>query len=193
MSNNIVFADEKKGYNKEQVNRYIEELTRRYEAALTAKDRELAQVKSNLEETKKQWDVINGEYQTMKGDKDRIATILIDSQVRAEQIVADARREAEEEKQSLIKESDDKRDLLVARNKMLRDMRLDVAGLFDEFKQNIEASYQNIIQTIDGNLEKFTEATQQISDKYPKDGDTHPEANDTEVENVEVKSEEGSL
>ena len=49
MSENVVFADEKKGYNKEQVNRYIEELTKRYETALSEKDRALAQLKGEME------------------------------------------------------------------------------------------------------------------------------------------------
>ena len=197
MSNNIVFADEKKGYNKEQVNRYIEDITRRYDAALTAKDTELAQVKNTLEETRKQLNVISNEYLAMKEDKEKIASVLIDSQVRAEQIIADAKREAEEEKQVLIKEADDKRDLLVARNKMLRDMRIDICKLFDNMKHNIDNSYQNIIREIETNLEKFTDDVQHVSDRYPREDrlpgeDKLPKESSTEVEHVEVKSEEGS-
>ncbi len=191
MSNNIVFADEKRGYNKEQVNRYIEDITKRYDAALTAKDTELAQVKNALEDTKKQLHAINGEYLTMKEEKEKIAAVLIDSQVRAEQIIADAKREAEEEKQALVKEADDKRDLLVARNKMLRDMRIDMCRLFDDMKHNIENSYQNIIREIESDLEKFTDDVQSVSDKYPREHKFSGESS-TEVENVQVKSEEGS-
>jgi cell division septum initiation protein DivIVA len=186
MSNNIVFADEKKGYNKEQVNRYIEDITRRYDAALAAKDTELAQVKKTLEDTRKQMSAISVEYCAMKEEKDKIAAVLIDSQVRADQIIAAAKREAEDEKCNLIKEADEKRDLLVARNKMLREMRIDICKLFDDMKHNIDDSYQNIIREIESDLEKFTEDVQRVSDTYPKE-------NSTEVENVQVKGEEGSL
>ena len=191
MSNNIVFSDEKRGYNKEQVNRYIEDITKRYNAALAAKDTELAQVKNALEDTKRQLTAISSEYLIMKEDKEKIAAVLIDSQVRAEQIITDAKREAEEEKQTLIKEADDKRDLLVARNKMLRDMRIDVCRLFDDMKHNIDNSYQNIIREIESDLEKFTDDVQKVSDKYPREGKL-PGEDGMEVEHVQVKSEEAS-
>lgn len=192
MGENVVFADEKKGYNKSQVNRYIEDLTRRYDAALTAKDTELAQVKRALEDTKKQLELISGEYRVMKEDKEKIASVLIDSQVRAEQIIAEARQEAEAEKQNLIQEADEKRDLLVAKNKLLREMRIDVCRLFDDMKSRMSDSYQNIIKEIESDLEKFTDDVQRVSDQYPREGKL-PEEGGTEVEHVEVKSEEGSL
>ena len=172
MSNGIVFADEKKGYNKEQVNRYIEELTRRCEAALAAKDRELSQVRDQLEQTQRQWNAVSEEYQAMKADKERIATALIDAQARAEQIMEDAKKEAEAEKEALTREADDKRDLLVARNKMLRDMRLDVTGLLDTFKQTLDQSHRQILQTLEADFAKFTDDLQGIRDAYPQGSET---------------------
>ncbi len=169
MSENVVFADEKKGYNKEQVNRYIEELTKRYETALSEKDRALAQLKGELEKCRKSLGDMESEYQSMKEDKERIASVLIDAQSRAEQLIAAAKQEAEEEKERLIREADDKRNLVVERNKMLREMRIDICKLFDDMKQTMHASYEGILQTIEEDLQKFTEETQQVSDQYPKD------------------------
>lgn len=165
MANNVRFEEERKGYSKKQVDAYVAEAN----SKVTALTTEINSLKSELEICRKQLATVSEEYNEIKGNKEQISAALIDAQNRAAEIIEEAKKEAEEEKLRLISEADEKRNLIIERNKMLREMRLEISGLFDEMKQHMNFSFDGIIKTIDGDIEKFMSDSQNVADKYPQE------------------------
>lgn len=166
---NAIFAQEKHGFNKAQVNQYIEELTRSHLQAAAEKDKLCASLNVQLENLKQKYDELLSQYQLLLNDKDKIAAALINAEVIAQNIIAETQKSAETEKQRLEAQAEDQRNLIVDRNKMLRDMRFEICSLFDKFKQNLNDSYQEVISSVESNLEKFMDASQKINDSYPSE------------------------
>ncbi len=161
----IYFDDEKKGYNKKQVETYVAESSSR----ISAMGAEISALKEELAACRQQLESVSKEYNEIKGNKEQISAVLIDAQNRAAEIMEEAKKEAEEEKNRLIAEADEKRELIVERNKMLRDMRMEICDLFLQLKQNMNFSFDGIIKTIDNDVERFSADVQNINDKYPQE------------------------
>ena len=166
---NAVFAQEKHGFNKEQVNRYIEELTKTHMQAMAEKEKLCDTQKAQLAELQQRYAVLEKQYQILLRDKDKIASALINAEATAQTIIAETQRSAAEEKQRLEAQAEDQRNLIVDRNKQLRDMRFEICGLFDNFKKDLEGSYQKILGAVESDLEKFMEASQKVNDAYPSE------------------------
>ena len=161
----VKFDDERKGYNKKQVDAYVSAT----KSQITSMSTEIASLKSELESCRKKLEAVTEEYNEIKGNKEQISLALIDAQNRAAEIMENAKKEAEDEKNRLVAEADEKRDLIVERNKMLREMRLEVVALFDQMKQNMNFSFDGIIKTIDGDIEKFSSDISAVNDKYTQE------------------------
>ena len=166
---NAVFAQEKHGFNRAQVNQYIEELTKTHLQAMAEKDNLCGSLKAQLEELKQKHSALEAQYQLLLNDKDKIAAALINAEATAQNIIAETQKTAEAEKQRLEAQAEDQRNLIVDRNKLLREMRFEICSLFDKFKKDLNDSYQEVIAAVESDLEKFMEASQKINDSYPSE------------------------
>lgn len=166
---NAVFAQEKHGFHRAQVNQYIEDLSRAHLQAIGEKEKLCGSLKAQLEELKQKYSALEAQYQILLKDKDKIASALINAEATAQNIIAETQKSAEAEKQRLEAQAEDQRNLIVDRNKLLRDMRFEICSLFDNFKKDLNESYQKVIGAVESDLEKFMETSQKINDSYPSE------------------------
>jgi len=98
------------GFNKSDVNAYIEKIIREFDQRLKEKDDEISNLKLQIREMKVRYETASQEQQELAREKERIASALIQAQEKAESILEEARRRSESEKIRLDQELESERE-----------------------------------------------------------------------------------
>src|SRR5450756_272396 len=91
------------GYNKEDVNEYIERILSEFDSRLKEKDDEIANFKLQLRDVRSKLDQAGTDVSAASKDREKISLVLIQAQQKADSMVEEARGEAEKEKARLEK------------------------------------------------------------------------------------------
>lgn len=133
MSGEKKFRTGMSGYNKEDVNEYIERILSEFDSRLKEKDDEIANFKLQLRDVRSKLDQAGTDVSAASKDREKISLVLIQAQQKADSMVEEARGEAEKEKAHLEKLLEAHRENLIDIKRDVRDMKTHVADLLSKY------------------------------------------------------------
>jgi len=126
------------GFNKSDVNYYIEKILREFENKLKEKDDEISTLKTKNSELQARYDEVSKKSNQSYEEKAKVASALIKAQEAADLIVEEARKQAEEEKKKLEGMIEEKREELVDIKEQLKVLKADVIYLLKKFDEQLD-------------------------------------------------------
>lgn len=136
------FRNSTMGFNREDVNAYIEKIMVEYDNKLKDKEVEIAALKSDLREYKQKYEVLFQKAEEVKEERDKIATVMLKAQEQACLIIEEAQIRALEEKE--------KYDLLIGEEKArLADIR--------RYLTHLKSEVIDTMKKVEGDLEEYIE------------------------------------
>ncbi|MGE5328308.1 MAG: DivIVA domain-containing protein [Deltaproteobacteria bacterium] len=111
------------GYNKNDVNEYIEQSAEEYQTKIKEKDDELVKLRNQIKELKSQVEDTSKKTTESNDEKTKIADVLIKAQATAESILEEARQSAIEEKRKIEEDIEKERERLVDLKSELKKLR----------------------------------------------------------------------
>jgi len=148
------------GFNKVDVNLYLESLIKSYNESLWEKENQISELKRKIEEYKKKLEEIQDEYAAISETREKIANAFIEAQKNAELIIENARKTAAMEKHKLEAECESLRDLIIEKKQKLKKlteaavnfgnelesiMNRSIANFRDEYRKAVEDSMEKYI------------------------------------------------
>ncbi|MCX7745595.1 MAG: DivIVA domain-containing protein [Clostridia bacterium] len=132
------------GFNKSDVNYYIEKIIREFDEKLKSKDDEIAALKNQCREIRIKYEELARKADEINEDRAKIASVLIKAQEKAELMLEDARNEALDEKKRLEKAIEDEREKLVDAKEELKNLKSEALKVLRKFESQIEdISYED--------------------------------------------------
>ncbi len=138
MENEIKFRTSAMGYNKNDVNEYIEQMTQDYQDKIKEKDDEIVKLRNQLKEFKAQAEENTKETYDSTEDKSKIAEVLIKAQATAESIIEEARGVAAAEKRRIEQEIEQDREKIVDMKAELKKLRAAVTETLRLFQAELD-------------------------------------------------------
>ncbi|MGE4283469.1 MAG: DivIVA domain-containing protein [Clostridia bacterium] len=125
------------GYKKQDVYNFIEKLAKDLEEQIKTKDDELADLRSNNQDLKKQIEELTGKLHAIEGGRTYIANAIIKAEEQAKNIIDDAIEEAEQRKNKLQGEIDEYNDELEKVKKELKDLRIEAMSRIKKYEMQL--------------------------------------------------------
>lgn len=125
------------GYNKNDVNAYIEQTSEEYQSKIKEKDDELVKLRNQIKEYKSQIDDTSKKENESNDEKTKIAEVLIKAQATAESILEEAKQSAIEEKRKIEEDIEKEREKLVDLKSELKKLRDTVTETLRTFEKEI--------------------------------------------------------
>ena len=125
------------GYNKSDVNAYIEQLSEEYQSKTKEKDDELVKLRNQMKEYKTQIEDHSKKANENSDEKSKIAEVLIKAQATAESILEEAKQAAIEEKRKIEEDIEKERERLVDIKSELKILKDTVAQTLKSFEKEI--------------------------------------------------------
>ena len=138
MSGEKKFRTGVSGYNKEDVNEYIERILSEFDTRLKEKDDEIAGLRTQLRDMKGRLDQAGSDVTAAAKDRERISSVLIQAQQKADAMIEEARVEAEAEKARLEKLLEGHRESLIDIKRDIRDMKAHVTDMLSKYATNLD-------------------------------------------------------
>lgn len=146
MSGEKKFGSSAFGFNKSDVNAYIEKIIHEFDQRLKEKEDEISSLKLQIREMKARYESASQETQNMSRDKEIIASTLIKAQETADSILEDARLRAEDEKTELDRTLESERERIIDIKRDVKTMKTQVADMLSKF--------QTLLNDADGYIEE---------------------------------------
>lgn len=139
MDNELKFRTAAMGYNKNDVNNYIDQLTQEYQNKVKEKDDELARLRNQNKELKTQIEeVLKKENENADG-KSKIAEVLLKAQETADSIMEEARKNALEEKRKIEEDIEQDREKLVDLKSEIKKLKSNVTETLKLFQSELDS------------------------------------------------------
>ena len=145
MDNEFKFRGTALGYNKNDVNGYIDQLTQDYQSKIKEKDDELVRLRNQNKELKSQLEENFKKISDNTGEKAKIAEVMLKAQDTAQNILEEARITALEEKSKIEEAAEQEREKLVDLKSQLKKFKDTVSETLTLF----QAEVVNIIKDND--------------------------------------------
>lgn len=126
------------GFNKEDVNEYIENILKEFDSKLRDKENEIDGLKKAYREIKAKYDEIAEKAQQIESDRKKIADVLIKAEDAAEKISSEARDRAVTDKAEIESLVEVEREKLVDAKMELQLFRDQVAVMLEKFKNQLD-------------------------------------------------------
>lgn len=126
------------GYNKDDVNEFLERIMTEFDGRLKGKDDEIAALKQQLRESRAKCDSLTADTVAAAKERDMIARALIQAQEKAESVIEAARAEALLEKDKLEKLLEAEREKLIDIKRDIRQLKDQVAEVMGRFKNQLD-------------------------------------------------------
>lgn len=130
------------GYNKVDVNLYLESLIKSYNDNLWEKDSQINELKKKSEELQQKSKALSDELNSIEETKESIANTFIEAQRNSSKIMDKARESAAMEKNKLEVESESLRELIIDKKMALKELR-DAARSFGTDLESKMTEYIN--------------------------------------------------
>ncbi|HBR03921.1 MAG TPA: hypothetical protein DD738_15080 [Ruminiclostridium sp.] len=158
MSGEKKFGSAPFGFNKSDVNAYIEKIIHEFDQRLKEKDDEISNLKLQIREMKNRYETAAQDSQNLIKDKERIAGALIQAQEKAEAVMEEAKARAAEEKIKLDQALERERERIIDIKRDVKAMKIQVVDMLSKF--------QALLNDADGYIEtKEAEYTEEGGDE----------------------------
>ncbi|MCX7773086.1 MAG: DivIVA domain-containing protein [Clostridia bacterium] len=158
MSGEKKFGTSAIGFNKSDVNAYIEKIIHEFDQRLKEKDDEISNLKLQIREMKSRYDSASQDNLNLSKEKERIASALIQAQEKADAIMAEAKARAEAEKARLEQTLESEREKII-------DIKRDVKAMKNQVVDML-SKYQSLLNDVDTYIEsRETEYTERSGDE----------------------------
>lgn len=127
MSEGKRFRDAVYGFNKEDVNLYIEKMLKDFDERLKEKDEEISFMKNQNRELRSRLDEMMAKSDEIEALKDKITGVLVKAQEKAELMISEARVQALEEKKKIDDLTEQEKERLVDLRTELKALKTAVA------------------------------------------------------------------
>ena len=134
MSGEKKFGTSAFGFNKSDVNAYIEKILYEFDLRLKEKDDEISNLKLQIREMKTRYESATQNNQSLSKDKERIASALITAQETADSIMEEAKERAAEEKNRLEAALEDEREKIIDIKRDVKTMKTQVAEMLNKYQ-----------------------------------------------------------
>ena len=125
------------GFNKVDVNAYIEKLLREFDDKLKEKDDEIAALKNQNREFKQKYEDLFKKTEQINEDRQKIATVLIRAQEQAQSMLEDAKQEALEERKKLEETIECEKEKLVDIRQELKTLKSEVVSTLKKYETQL--------------------------------------------------------
>jgi len=139
MESEVKFRTSAMGFNKNDVNNHIEQITQEYQNKIKEKDDELAKLRNQNKELKSQIEDNAKKSTDNVEDKTKIAEVLIKAQTTAEDIINEAKNAALEEKRKIEEVIEQDREKLVDLKAELKKFKDTVTETLNLFQSELKA------------------------------------------------------
>lgn len=159
----LVMSGEKKfgtsffGFNKSDVNAYIEKILYEFDHRLKEKDDEISNLKLQIREMKARYESAAQNSEYFAKEKERIASALITAQEKADAILEEAVRRAEEEKIRLDQALEKEREKIIDIKRDIKIMKEQVADMLIRFQGELNEAENYIADKESAYTEEYTE------------------------------------
>lgn len=162
MSGEKKFGSSAFGFNKSDVNAYIEKIIHEFDQRLKEKDDEISNLKLQIREMKTRYDTASSDSETLLREKERIASALIKAQEKADAIMEDARASAAEEKARLEAALEAEREKVIDIKRDVKAMK----GQLTEILAKFQAQLTETETYIENREQEYTVQGDQESQSY---------------------------
>lgn len=145
MSGEKKFGSSAFGFNKSDVNAYIEKIIHEFDQRLKEKDDEISNLKLQIREMKTRYESTSQDNLNLSKEKERIASAIIQAQEKADAILEDAKARAEMEKSRLEQALESERERIIDIKHDVKSMKTQVADMLSKF--------QALLSDVDGYIE----------------------------------------
>lgn len=126
------------GFNKVDVNTYIEKILREFDDKLKEKDDELSALKNQNKELKQKYEDIYKKSDQINEDRAKIANVLIKAQEQAQTMLEDAKIEALDEKKKLEVTIEQEKEKLVDVRQELKSLKSEVVNTLKKYEIQLD-------------------------------------------------------
>ncbi len=134
MSGEKIFSTSFFGYNKKDVNSYLEKINKEYEDKLKIKEREIVDIKTQYRDMKNKYDEISTSLAEIKENRERVANALITAQEQAKNIIEEAKKTAIDEKKKLEQQVEKEKEKLVDIKQELKVLKVEVVDTLKKYE-----------------------------------------------------------
>lgn len=134
MSGEKKFGSSAFGFNKSDVNAYIEKIIHEFDQRLKEKDDEISNLKLQIREMKTRYETASQDNQNLAKEKERIASALIQAQEKADTILEEAKARAEMEKAKLEQTLESERERIIDIKYDVRTLKTQVVDMLSKFQ-----------------------------------------------------------
>lgn len=125
------------GFNKVDVNAYIEKLLREFDDKLKEKDDEVAALKNQNRDFKQKYEELFKKADQINEDREKIASVLIRAQEQAQTMLQEARLEALDEKKKLEETIECEKEKLVDIRQELKSLKSEVVNTLKKYDEQL--------------------------------------------------------
>jgi len=163
MSGEKKFGTSVFGFNKSDVNAYIEKILYEFDLRLKEKDDEISNLKLQIREMKTRYESAAEDSQILSKEKEKIASALITAQETADAILREAEERAAEEKSKLEAALEKEREKIIDIKRDIKTMKVQIVDMLNK--------YQGLLNDIEGYIEdKETEYALNSEDQNNNQG-----------------------
>ncbi len=134
MSGEKIFSSSLFGYNKKDVNSYLEKINKEYGDKLKIKEREIVDIKTQYRDMKNKYDEISASLAEIKENRERVANALITAQEQAKKIIEEAKKKAVDEKKKLEQQVEKEKEKLVDIKQELKVLKVEVVDTLKKYE-----------------------------------------------------------
>jgi cell division septum initiation protein DivIVA len=138
MSGEKKFGTSMFGFNKSDVNAYIEKILYEFDLRLKEKDDEISNLKLQIREMKTRYESAAQNNEYFAKEKERIASALITAQEKADAILEEAKERAAEEKVRLEQTLEKERERIIDIKRDIKIMKEQVSTMLAKFQGELE-------------------------------------------------------
>jgi hypothetical protein len=125
------------GFEKSDVNSYIEKILKEFDDKLKNKDDEISSLKNLNRDIKQKYEDLCKKAEQINEDRIKIASVLLKAQEKAEVMLEEARADALEEKKKLDAILESEKEKLVDTKQELRNLRNAVLDTLRKFESQL--------------------------------------------------------
>lgn len=132
------------GFNRSDVNTYIEKMLKEFDDKLKEKEDEIASLKSNNKEIRIRYEDLARKSDEINEDRAKIADVLIKAQEKGQVMIEEARHQAIDEKKKLEELVENEKEKLVDIKKELKLLKSEVVSTLKKY----EGQLSDIIEVV---------------------------------------------
>ena len=147
MAGEKLFGNALFGFNKHDVNSYIESFIKDFENKIKEYEEEILRLTNENKEIKFKYEQISEKEGKINEEKERIAEVLIKAQEKAQLMVEDAKKKAIEERNKIQELTEQEKEKLIDIKEQIRMLKKTITGTLKKF----EVQLGGIIQETEKN------------------------------------------